>query len=453
MDDDNRRQALQLELLLQEGDRGLIQVDDRGRACEQDGYEEEDADEPAHAAHAVEHAGERDEHQAGACGRQLAAGGSHRGDDNEHRNQRCQRIEKRYIARRGRDLNVLAQVRAVDNRAVTGNRQGEERLTERIDPELPVQQAVGIEREDELVAFACAREGRNVNRHNEEQGKQQRDHDLAGLLNAACNAHRHDDDGNHDRHDDPEAVADAEDTVADHHADAFAEGPGLRSRCAERRADLIHILPQREQLAAEAHLGVLEDPAHNDRVADRKAHRTDDRQRADDLTGGLLAGALLHRLAERAYRARAAPAAEGELLHNARSTDQQYEQEVRQQEGHAAIGRDHVREAPDVRHTDCGADTGNDKAPFALKPVAGLGVRQLSAFVFITHLLHLISILHVSCAVQVTPGCFLSVRSPFCAAGHQSNRVTAPQSLRSRRAHPLAAALPQRQNGPDSCPR
>lgn len=59
--------ALQLELLLQEGDRGLIQVDDRGRACEQDGYEEEDADEPAHAAHAVEHAGERDEHQAGAA--------------------------------------------------------------------------------------------------------------------------------------------------------------------------------------------------------------------------------------------------------------------------------------------------------------------------------------------------------------------------------------------------
>ena len=63
------------------------------RLSKEDGDKEECADYPANAAHAVEHAGERDEHQARAIGVYQTAACGHRRDDHEHRDQRGQRIE------------------------------------------------------------------------------------------------------------------------------------------------------------------------------------------------------------------------------------------------------------------------------------------------------------------------------------------------------------------------
>ena len=130
--DDNSGDAAQLNLLLQECNGGLIQVDDGGDTGKQNSNEEEDADETAHSAHAVEDVGQSNEHQAGACHTQLRAGGSHGRDDDEHGNQSSQGVEESDVAGGGGDLNVLAQVGAVDNGAVAGNGQGEECLTESV---------------------------------------------------------------------------------------------------------------------------------------------------------------------------------------------------------------------------------------------------------------------------------------------------------------------------------
>ena len=141
---------------------------------------------------------------------QLRAGGSHGGDDHDHSYESCQGVEESNASGGGGDLNVLVQVGTVDNGAVTGNGQGEECLAESVDPNLPVQQTGGVQSEDVLIAVDGAGQESNVNCQNQEQAEQSRDHDLAGLLDAAGNTQAHDDNGNNDGNHDPNAVADAE---------------------------------------------------------------------------------------------------------------------------------------------------------------------------------------------------------------------------------------------------
>lgn len=113
------------------------------------------------AGHTVENIDQPDEHEAGAALLQRSAARCHGGDDNERGEQSSQRIEDRNVSGGARQVFILGQIRAIDDGAVARDGQGEERLTEGKDPDHGVRKALGIKREDVLVAFACAR-GRNA---------------------------------------------------------------------------------------------------------------------------------------------------------------------------------------------------------------------------------------------------------------------------------------------------
>ena len=202
------------------------------------------------------------------------------------------------------------------------------------------------------------REGRDVDCQYEEQAEQNRHHDLVCLLNAACNAHYHDCERNDERYDLPYAVADAEEAGRRHCLEGFAEGLSLRCGHAERTADRAHVGAEAVQAAGDRQECVLEDPAENDRVADREHQRADDRDSAEGLASLVAAGPLLGAHAERAYRACLCAAAERELFNNTGSADQDNKKEIRQQEGHASVLLNHDRETPDIAHADGRTDTG-----------------------------------------------------------------------------------------------
>ena len=304
---------------------------------------------------------EINEHQARAATNVADASAEnrcHRRNDNECCEQRCDGVEDCYVASGARDILAFRQIGTVNNRAVACNRQGEERLAECKYPYLRVCKTGRIDLQDVLVAFLCTREGRDVDCQYEEQAEQNRHHDLVCLLNAACNAHYHDCERNDQSDDLPYAVADAEEAGRRHCLEGFAEGLSLRCGHAERTADRAHVGAEAVQAAADRQECVLEDPAENDRVADREHQRADDRDSAEGLACLIAAGPLLGAHAERAYRACLCAAAERELFNNTGSADQDNEKEVRQQEGHASVLLNHDRETPDIAHADGRTDTG-----------------------------------------------------------------------------------------------
>ena len=129
--------ALELKLFLQKRNGCFIEIDYRRHACKCHAQEEHYAYYPA-ACHAVYDIDKVDKHEPGAARIKLSAACCHSGDDDECRKQRSERVEKGNISRRARDALILAEVRAVDDAAVTGNRQGEKRLTEGKQPKLRV---------------------------------------------------------------------------------------------------------------------------------------------------------------------------------------------------------------------------------------------------------------------------------------------------------------------------
>ena len=78
------RYAIEMQFLLKESDRGLKQVDNRGKTCKEDGHIEEDEHDPSNSTHIVKHGDQINEHQAGAAVAKVGTGGGHCGNNDEH---------------------------------------------------------------------------------------------------------------------------------------------------------------------------------------------------------------------------------------------------------------------------------------------------------------------------------------------------------------------------------
>ena len=231
---------LVLELLLQEGHGSLIQVHDGADAREQHADVEDHTHDPA-AGHGVEHVDQIDEHQAGAAlhsNDAVAQNDRHGGDDDDGSQQSGHGVKQSHVAGGGGQILILGQIGAVDHGAVARHRQGEECLTECEDPDLGIQQALGLEGEDVLVAFRWRRAGCRCRRPGPRTGRT-----AAGIMTLLAfsmpspTPNGHDGQGGHQTHDQPYAVADAEDAVAEHHAQGLAQSLCLGSGGAEGAAD------------------------------------------------------------------------------------------------------------------------------------------------------------------------------------------------------------------------
>ena len=227
------------------------------------------------------------------------------------------------------------------------------------DPDHGIGQTLGIELEDVLVAVACAGQEGDVDAKTHEQEEQDGHHDLVGLFNAAGDAHRHDGERSDDRDNDPRQVADRNDV--------------------EMTADGRHILAHGMHVAGDGDRGVLEDPAHDDGIADGQRHGAEDRNEADGFAD-LFVAAQLGALTERADGACAGGTAERELADDAGGADENDADEIRDEERHAAPDGDHDGETPDVAHADGGTDAGQNKAPFGFKAVALCGCLLISHY-------------------------------------------------------------------------
>ena len=180
-----------MQLILQRLDRDLVEVHKRGEPREEHAEEEHQPDH-APSGHPVEHVHEENEHQSRAAVGKVRAACRHRGNDDERRQQRRQRIEQRHIARGGGDRLVGREVGAVDHRAVSRHGEREERLPEGVDPQLRVGKAHGVEGKDVAVAVARAGQRRNVDAQSRKEKEQHRHHDLVRPLDAAAHAEGHD---------------------------------------------------------------------------------------------------------------------------------------------------------------------------------------------------------------------------------------------------------------------
>lgn len=305
------RHALEAEPLLQGRDRRLIEVDDR-RDTRKGHADKKHHRHDATARHAVHDMDKVDEHQARATGVELRAARRHGGNDDKCRQQRRDRIKQRHVARRTRDALALAKVRAVDDAAVAGNRQREERLTERIDPDIGVKQARGLDGEDIPIAARCTGQRGHVDTQTHKQQKQNRHHDLIRLFNAARDAKRHDDKAHHDRDDDPDIRTPR-------------AGGGV-----EAADDRIHVLPHGGQATVKRQECILEDPTHDAGVANGQRQRAEHRNITDQFAGPALAPARLGAHAESVDRSRTGCTAERELPDDAGGTDENDKQEIRQ---------------------------------------------------------------------------------------------------------------------------
>lgn len=345
------RNALELKLLLQKRNRRFVEIYYRAYAGKAHAHEEHYADYPS-AGHAVDDVDEEDEHKSGAAGVELSAAGRHGRDDDKRRKQRRERIEYRNIARRRGDALLAAEIRAVNDASVAGNRQREERLTEGVYPQLGVCKTLGIYGEDIFISVRRAVERENIHAQRKKQRKQHRHHDLVGLFYAAGNAEGH-------------------------YGKACGycdDDPYVRAPCACRSSECavydVHILSHGKQIAGEGQECVFKYPAHNAGVAYSERERAEDGYVAYALADLALAVSKLGAHAERAHRACAAGAAEGKFLNNAGGRDEDDKYKVREQEGQASPCRDQHREAPYVSHADCGAYAGDDKAAAASEAVA-----------------------------------------------------------------------------------
>ena len=99
------------------------------------------------------------------------------------------------------DIGVVAQIGTVNQRAVTGDRQGEEGLTQSKHPHHRVAQTGKVKSEYIAVGVRCSGQGEQINGKAQEQNVEQGDHDLVGKFDATANAERHNCDGeNHADH-------------------------------------------------------------------------------------------------------------------------------------------------------------------------------------------------------------------------------------------------------------
>ena len=130
----------------------------------------------------------------------------------------------------------------------------------------------------------------------------------------------------------------------------------------------------RQRGAGEGADHVLQDPAHDHGITNGQCQRTQHRNQTQCAAGSLLTQSALRSHTEGIHRACAGCAAERHLTDDAGGADEQNKQQIRNQEGTAAVCCHTGREQPDIAHADGRADAGQNEAPPGGKAVsAGLG--------------------------------------------------------------------------------
>ena len=121
---------------------------------------------------------QEDEHQTGAALIQLRTCCCHSGDDYQCCQTCCQCIKECNSCCRSRDVFIIRQVGTINNCTVTCNRQGEECLTQSIDPCHGIFQRNGVNTEDIFITFCCAGLHCNIDRQTNEKNIEQRHHNF-----------------------------------------------------------------------------------------------------------------------------------------------------------------------------------------------------------------------------------------------------------------------------------
>ena len=335
-----------MQMILQGGNRRLEQVNQRGQARKQDCQEEDNHDNLT-TRHGCKQVGQINEHQTRAAAKCGASGRSHRRNDDQCGEHSCQCVKQRNLPRRADDIFLVGQVRAIDNGTVTRQRQREERLSECVNPHFGLLEHLGINSEHPAIAVGRTVLEAHIDHQSDKQRIEQRNHDLVGTLDAAGDAQCHDDKGHDQRDDQPHIVT---------------EGCGRLTECLFIARHVAHVRAIGQCRAGERTEQVLENPADNDRIADRERQCAHHRQHADRRAHALFA-ARCARLLECTDRAGACRTAKAHLADDTRKTDHNVKNQIRDQKRAAVLGNTAGKQ-PDISHTDCRADTCQDKTPF-----------------------------------------------------------------------------------------
>ena len=284
---------------------------------------------------------QEDEHQAGAALIQLRTSRCHSGDDHQCCQTCCQCIEKCYTGCGSRNVFVIRQIRTVNNSAVACNGQGEECLAQCIYPGHGVFQSNRINAEDIFVAFCGTGLHEDIYRQTNKQNEEQRHHNFVCFF-------------------DPFADTEHCDQHTDHQCaklpSVIAEGT---CHAAESTCIAINICVSQGG-ACECADSIFQDPAHNNGIANGHSQSTDHRDQPQSFPQFAFALAFQSHT-EGIYGAGTGRAAEGHFTDHAGSADQYNKDEIRDDEGSAAIEGYPGREHPKVAHTNSRADTGKNK--------------------------------------------------------------------------------------------
>ena len=334
-----------MRLVHVEGGHDLDQRDGGGDGRDENEYVEDEAEDGAEAAHGGEHVLQRYEQQARAGhGGVLAAEGDGRGQDCEGGHDGDQRVGGDDDERVLLDVLLLLKVGAVGDHGAHAQREREEHLPagRGDDGHEVLLERLQVRLEHEAQALAGARQGDGADDDDEQHDKERGHGVLRELLDAARNA-AHDYDAGERQEDD--AVDDGLELV----------GQQAVEEVARRYAAAA---PGRAEDVAQVHDDVLRDVAAEDGV---EAHDEEGRGYAEpaepaDLLGQLLVGA---------DDAEAGLAAQRQLADHDHEADEQYQQQVDDEEGEAAVGAHLIREAPEVAQADRGADRRHKEAEIA----------------------------------------------------------------------------------------
>ena len=112
----------------------------------------------------------------------------------------------------------------------------------------------------------------------------------------------------------------------------FSEGSRFGSNGPEGTADRRHFRSQRIEFSVNAHPAILENPAHDDGIADGKHQGANDGDGAEYFTETAAAGTFFGGHAEGTHRAGCGHAAECKLFNDARGTNEQHKEQIGQNE-------------------------------------------------------------------------------------------------------------------------
>ena len=341
-DEDQRRPAVQArETVQQRFGHRLKHVLQRADARKDHGEIEDDRKQAA-KRNVLQDLGQRDEQQTRTRA-DIHAVGKACGDDDQRRDQRRDGVKQRRMPRDADDVLLLIQICAVDDHAAAGDRQREEGLPHGGDPDRGVFQRLPARDQHEKIALARTGQKRRAHGEDQKDQKEQRHHDLVGLLDAVCAEEQR------------EQRADDHDHMVRHDREA-----GLREGGEPGRRVGVHQRPRDRIGKRLQHIG------NDDRIADGDAERTGQRQPAErpaDLPR--LFSARPPRIGVGAERSRPGAAADGKLGRQPDIAEDDDKQQIDQQERAAAVRAHFVGESPHIRHADGRTDRGQNEAPAA----------------------------------------------------------------------------------------